>query len=77
MGEDFDGEGDIVGGAAARKVRDERVETLEKGAGDGKSADLLESFVEEVAGVEVGSDEDIGAASDGGIGEFVMGDVGV
>lgn len=39
------------------------VEALENGAGDSKAGELLEYFVDKVAGVEIGSDEDVGTAS--------------
>ncbi len=60
----FDGPSNVVGVATARKIGDEGVETLEDGAGDGEAANMFEGFVEDVAGVEVGDDEDVGVASD-------------
>lgn len=39
-----------------------------------KTADLLKSFVEKVTGIEVGGDEDVGLAGDGGIWELFGGD---
>lgn len=62
--EDFHGPDDVGGGAAARKVGDDVVETLEDGASNSEARELLEDFVDEVARVKVGGDEDIGLASD-------------
>ena len=50
---------------------------MDDGAGDAEVGELLERFVEDVAGVQVGSDEDVGVALDGGGGEFLAADVGV
>lgn len=66
----LDGEEDVGDGAAARKVGDGEVEALEDGAGDGKTGELLEGFVKDIAGIEVGGDEDVGLAGD-------MGEVGI
>lgn len=74
---DLDGEDDIIKGAAAREVRNGEVEALEDGAGDMEAGDVLKGFVEDVAGIEVGDDEDIGVAGDGGVGEFLLGDGGI
>lgn len=64
MGEDCDSPGDVVDVAAARKVGDDVVEALQDGAGDGEAGDLFEDFVDQVAGIEVGSNEDVGLAGD-------------
>lgn len=71
---DFDSEGDVCDSTAAGEVGDRVGEALQDGAGNGVSADLLESFVEEIAGVEIGRDEDVGLAGDGGIWELFGGD---
>lgn len=76
-GHGFDSEDDVGDGAAAGEVGDGEIEALEDGAGDGEASKLFEGFVEEVAGVEVGSNEDIGLAGDGRGGEFFGGDGGV
>lgn len=62
LGEDFDGPDNVGDGAAAGEVGDDVVETLEDGAGDSEAGELLEDFVDEVTGVEVGGDEDVGLA---------------
>lgn len=49
---------------------------MEEGAGGGVAGEAFEGLVEEVAGVEIGGDEDVGVASDLGIWEFFGGDVG-
>lgn len=83
FGEDFDSPGDVAGGATAREVRDDVVEALENWAGDGEASDLFEDFVDEVARVEVGGDEDIGLPGDlagfgvGGRLAFVSADTGI
>ncbi len=77
LGEHFDRESDVFGGAAAGKIGDEGIETLQKGAGDSEASDLFEGFIEEIAGVQVGGDEDVCAAGDWGIGEFRGGDFGI
>lgn len=74
---DFDSQDNVVDCAAARKVGNREVETLEDGAGDMEAGDLLEGLVEDVAGIEVGDDEDIGVTGDGGIGELFLGDGGI
>lgn len=70
----LDGEEDVGDGAAARKVGDGEVEALEDGAGDGETGELFEGFVKDIAGIEVGGDEDVGLAGDGGIWELFGGD---
>lgn len=40
------------------------VETLEDGTGNGEAGELLEDFVDEVARIEVGGDQDVGLAGD-------------
>ncbi len=76
-GHGFDSEDDVGDGAAAGEVGDGEIEALEDGAGDGEASKLFEGFVEKVAGVEVGSNEDIGLAGDGGGGEFFGSDGGI
>lgn len=63
-GEDFDGPDNVGDGAATREVGDGVVETLEDGAGDGEASELFEDFVDEIARIEVGGDEDVGLAGD-------------
>jgi len=82
-GEDFDGPDDVGDGAAAGEVGNDVVEALEDGAGDSEAGELLEGFVDEVAGVEVGGDEDVGLTGDlvgfgahGGL-AFVEADAGI
>ena len=53
------------------------MEALDNRAGTGEAAEALERFVEEVAGVEIGSDENVGLAFDGAGGEFFGGNLGV
>lgn len=77
FGEILNGKDNVFDGGATGEVRDREVETLEDGASDGEASDLLEGFVDEVAGVEVGGDEDVGAASDGGVGGFFGANAGV
>lgn len=75
FGEDFDGPDNVGDGAAAGEIRNNMIETLEDGAGDGKASELLEDFVDKVTRIEVGGDEDVGLASDligFGIGSFGM-----
>lgn len=43
---------------------------MENRAGNGEAAELLEGFVEEVAGIQVGGDENVSVAGDGGIWGF-------
>ncbi len=74
---DFDGEEDVGDRAATREIGNREVEALEDGAGDGETGELLESFIEEIAGVEIGGDEDVGAAGDRGVGELFGADAGV
>lgn len=71
---DFDSGGDVCDSTAAGEVGDRVGEALQDGAGNGVSADLLESFVEEIAGVEIGRDEDVGLAGDGGMRGFLVAD---
>ena len=47
---------------------------MDNRAGDGKSAEAFEGFVENVAGIEVGGDENVGASGDLRGGEFFGGD---
>ena len=50
---------------------------MDDGAGDGETAELLEGFVKDVAGIEVGSDEDVGLTLQGTIRDFFGGDCGI
>lgn len=72
FGHDFDGQDDVGGGATAGEVGNGKIEALEDGAGDMEAGDVLEGFVEDVTGVEVGDDEDVGMAGNGRIGEFLL-----
>lgn len=76
-GHDLDGQDDIVDSAAAGEVGNGEIEALKNGAGDMETSNVLEGFVEDVAGIEVGDDEDISAAGDGRVGEFLLGDGGI
>lgn len=42
-----------------------------------EAGDVLEGFVEDVAGIEVRDDEDISVTSDRGVGEFLLRDGGI
>lgn len=64
--EGTDSKEDIPRGAAAGEVGDGIIEALEDGAGGVETTELLESFVEDVASIKIGNDEDIGLAGDGG-----------
>ena len=61
---------DVTLGGAAGEVGDRAIKTLENRADGSGAGELLHGFVEDVAGVEVGADEDVGAAGDGGVGGF-------
>lgn len=74
---DVDSEGDVGGRTATREVGDGMGEALENGAGDGKTADLFEGFVESIAGIEVRSDEDVGVTGDRRGGSFFGGNSGI
>lgn len=60
FGEDFDGPNNVGDGAAAGKVGNCVIKTLEDGSGDSKACKLFKDFVDQITGVKVGSDEDIG-----------------
>ncbi len=47
---------------------------MKDGAGDGEAAKLLEGFVEEIASIKIGGNEDVGMAGDGGIRGFFLAD---
>lgn len=70
----LDREGDIGGSAATGEVGNGEIETLKDGASDRVAGKAFKSFIEEITGVEVGGDEDIGAASNGGTRELFCGD---
>ena len=53
------------------------MEALNDGAGDSPAGELFEGFVEEIARVEVGGDEDVGLALERGIRGLFGGDGGV
>ena len=61
---------DVFYGTAAREVGGGIIEALEDGAGGGKATKLFKRFVEDVAGVEIGADKDIGLAGDSGMRGF-------
>ncbi len=46
---------------------------MEDGPGNSETGELFKGFVEEVAGVEVGSNENISSAGDGGMRCFLFG----
>ena len=50
---------------------------MDDGASDSETAELLEGFVEDVAGIEVRSDEDVGAALQRAVWGFLAGDGGI
>lgn len=64
LGKNFDGPDDVGDGAAAGEIGDDMIKTLEDGACDGETGELFKNFVDEVAGIEVGGDEDVGLAGD-------------
>ena len=47
---------------------------MNEGAGDDKTAELLEGFVEDVARIEIWGDEDVGLALEGAGRGFLVGD---
>ena len=49
---------------------------MNNGAGHGKTAEALQSFVKNVAGIEVGDDEDVGLTSQGARWSLLGGDFG-
>lgn len=73
----FYGKDDVFNGAAARKVGNWKFETLEDGAGDSETGELLEGLIENVASVEIGGNEDISLASDGRMGGFFLANAGI
>lgn len=68
----IDGEDDVFDGAATGEVGNGELETLENGSSDCEAGKLLESFVENIASVEVGCNEDVGSAGDWGIGGLFL-----
>lgn len=64
-------------GAAAREVSKGNLKSLNHGAGDSEATETFEGFVEDVAGIKVWGDKDIGVAFDGGGREFFGGNVWV
>src|SRR5216117_3569324 len=53
----------IIGGRAARQVRDRLGQSLEDRAERGPPAEPLHQFVADVAGVEIGKDQDVRPAA--------------
>ena len=49
---------------------------MDDGTGNGETAELLKRFIEDVAGVEVGSDKDVSFPFDWAIGGFLVGNDG-
>ncbi len=47
---------------------------MEDGASDVEAGDVFKGFIEDIAGVEVGDDENVGVTGHGGIGELFLGD---
>lgn len=68
----IDGEDDVLDGAATGEVGNGELETLENRAGDSEAGKLFESFVENIASIEVGCNEDVGSAGDWGLGRFFL-----
>ncbi len=68
-----DGVHDVFDGGAAREVVDRGGETLENGAYGSGSGDALHEFVGDVAHLEVGEHEHVGAAAEGAVGSFCCG----
>ena len=64
----------IFNGAAAREVGERTVETLDNGAGYVETTELFKRFVEDVAGIKVGSNKNVGLALQGAFGSFLGGD---
>ena len=50
---------------------------MKNGTGGSEAGEMFEGFVENVTGVEVGGDEDVGATGDTRLGELFLADVGV
>ena len=50
---------------------------MDDGASDGEAAETFKGFVEDVARIKIGGDEDVGAAFYGGFGKFFVADFGV
>ena len=67
---------DVFGGATAGEVVDGFGHALDDGAEGGGAAEALDQFVADVAGLEVGEDEDVGVALDGAAGVLLQGDGG-
>lgn len=67
-----DGEDDILDGAATGEVGNGELEPLENGSSDGEAGKLFKSFVENIARIEVGCNEDVGSAGDWGLGRFFL-----
>ena len=63
-------EDDVFDGGATGEVGGGMFEAEEDGAGDGGVGEILNGFVEDVAGVEVGGNQDVGMASDSGLSGF-------
>ena len=50
------------------------METLDDGAGDGEAAELFEGFVEDVAGIKIWGNQNVGLAFQGAIRGLFFGD---
>lgn len=64
FGEDFDSPDDVGDGAAAGEVGDDMVKPLKNRTGDSEAGELLKDFINEVARIEIGGDEDVSLTGD-------------
>ena len=74
--DDFNSENNIFYGAAAGKVGEWHSEALDDRTSTSKTAEAFERFVKNVAGIEIGSDKQVGLTLEGAAGSFFVSDFG-
>lgn len=72
-----EGEFGIFDSTATREIGERLIKTLDNGTSNSEIAELFEGFVEDITRIEVGSDEDVGFAGNGGSGGLFASNAGV